>query len=122
MERLFKALAHKDRLWIVQRVAANGPTKQKDLALALGESGRKRPNRGTMSAWIKELADAGLVEHDGQQDSVRLTNDEQVGRLLTLASALTVAVTTKAQEAAEARHSELIRGITKAQNDHAAEG
>ena len=75
-----------------------------------------------MSAWIKELADAGLVEHDGQQDSVRLTNDEQVGRLLTLASALTVAVTTKAQEAAEARHSELIGGITKAQNDHAAEG
>jgi hypothetical protein len=122
MERLFKALGHKDRLWIVQRVAANGRTKQKDLAIALGESGRKRPNRGTMSAWIKELADAGLIEHDGQQDTVRLTNHEQVGRLLALASALTVAVTTKAQRAAEAQHAELMRAITKAQDDQAAEG
>ena len=121
MERLFKALT-RDRLWIVQRLAANGPTRQKDLAIALGEAGRKRPNRGVMSAWIKELVDAGLVEHDRQQDAVRLTNDEQVGRLLALASALTVAATTKAQRAAEAQHAELMRAITKAQDDQAAEG
>jgi hypothetical protein len=125
LERLFSALANKDRLWIVQRLALDGPTRQKDLMAALR---RRQPDRkalknsGVMSKWIKELVDASLVRHDGQQDAVCLTNDEQVRRLLALASALTVAATTEAQEAAEARHSELMRGITKAQNDHAAEG
>ncbi len=123
MERLFSALANRDRLWIVQRLAADGPARQKDLTTALKDRhpGRKGLNSGVMSKWIKELDDAGLVRRDGQQDAVRLTNTQQVGRLLALASALTVAATTDAQQAAEAEHAELMRAITKAQDDQVAE-
>jgi len=119
MERLFSALANKDRLWIVQRLAAEGPTRQKDLLAALRQlqPARAGLNSGMVSKWIKELEDAGLVRRDGQQDAVRLTSDEQVGRLLALASALTVATTTDAQRAAEAQHAEVMRAITKASKD-----
>ena len=48
--------------------------------------------------------------------------DRQIGRLLALASALTVAATTEAQTAAEAQHTKVMRAITMAQGDQAAEG
>jgi len=108
-------LAHKDRLWIVQYLLANGPTKQGDLISALAQSGRKDRNDGTMSTWIKELARAGLVERgDNKQDAIRVTDAKQVGGLLTLASALTLAAATEAQRAAEAQHAEIRKATTKA--------
>jgi hypothetical protein len=91
-------------------------------ALKGGGPERKGLNSGRMSNWIKELVDAGLVRQDGQQDAVCLTNDEQVARLLALASALTVAATTEAHRAAEGQHAELMKAITKAHADQAAEG
>jgi hypothetical protein len=123
MERLFKVLSHKGRLSVVEHLLANGPTKQKGLVSALIQSGRAHPNDGTMSTWITELAIAGLVEPgDSKQDPVSVAHTEQVGRLLGVASALTLAVATEAHEAAEVRHAELRRGITKAQDDQAADG
>jgi DNA-binding HxlR family transcriptional regulator len=124
MERLFSALANKDRLWIVLRLAAEGPTRQKDLLAALKQHQpeRKGLNSGVMSKWIKELKDAGLVRRDRQQDAVHLANNEQVGRLLALASALTTAATTEAQRAAEAQHDEVMRAITTVHHGQAATG
>jgi len=124
MERLFSALTNKNRLWIVQHLAAEGPAKQKDLMAALKQRHpeRKGINSGVMSKWIKELVDAGLVHRDGQQDAVHLTNNEQVGRLLALASALTIAASTEAQKAAQAQHDELMRAITKVDHGHRGEG
>ncbi len=123
MERLFKVLSHKGRLAVVEHLLANGPTKQKDLMSALAQSGCAQPNDGTMSKWITELADVGVVKPgNSKQDPVSAARTEQVGRLLGVASALTVAVTTEAQEAAEARHAKLRRGTTKAHDGQAAPG
>jgi DNA-binding HxlR family transcriptional regulator len=123
LEEIFKALGQKDRLWIVQRLLADGPTKQGDLMSALAQSGRDKLNDGSMSTLIKALVRSGLVERgDKKQDPIRVTNTEQVGRLLQLASALALAATAKAQRAAEAQHAEIRKATINATPVEAAEG
>lgn len=118
MERLFKVIAHKDRLWIVRYLLAHGPTRQKDLRAALAATGRERLNDGMVSNWVGELADVGLVQApERKQDPVCLANVEQVGGLLAIASALRLSATAAAHAEAAEQHAEVRRSVTKLHRD-----
>ncbi len=115
MEKLFSALAHADRLWVVIYLAAEGPQRQKDLIAALhGTDPTRRPiGSGAMSNLVRPLVDAGVLRRDGRNGELRLANPEQVGRLLTLASSLSVARTGESSRKADEQHAHLMRAVTR---------
>lgn len=115
MEKLFSALAHADRLWVVIYLAAEGPKRQKALIAALHDTDpTRRPiGSGAMSNLVHPLVEAGLLQRDGRNGELRLANPEQVGRLLTLASSLSVARTGESSRKADELHARLMRAITQ---------
>jgi hypothetical protein len=120
MEKLFKALSNRDALWIVLYLVAEGPHRQGDLIGALHDArpGRPARNSGSMSNLVAPLLRAGIVHKDEQTEELRLANPEQVLRLLTLASALSVATTAQSSHEADEQHARLMRAITHASADH----
>lgn len=116
MEKIFSALANPDRLWIVMYLAAQGPTRQKDLGIALAKA-QQRPEikSGPLSILVSPLLAAGLLRKDGRRGALRLSNPEQVRRLITLASAISVATANESSQAANAQHAQFMRTITQVQ-------
>jgi hypothetical protein len=114
MESVFSALANPDRLWIVMYLAAEGPTQAKDVAIALAKARhRAEIKSGPMSILVAPLLRAGVLRKDGLRDDLRLSNPEQVRRLITLASAISVATANESSQAANAQHAQLMRTITQ---------
>jgi hypothetical protein len=122
MERLFKALANRDALWIVVYLAARGPQQQKDLIAALhaARPGQPERNSGSMSNLVAPLIRAGIVERGTQTSALQLARPEQARRLLTLAAAMAVATTAEASQEADQQHASLMRAITQASDANAA--
>ena len=116
MEKIFRALGHPLRLWVVMHLAANGPTAQADLGTSLKES--KIPggdiSPGALSNLMRPLLETGMVARDRPRGPLYLVHDEQIRRLLTTASALAVATTSDTSDAAHRRHSELMRAMSTA--------
>jgi hypothetical protein len=116
MEKLFKALSNRDALWIVVYLAAKGPQRQKDLIAELhaDRPGQPARNSGSMSNLVAPLIRAGIVEREDQCSELRLASPEQTRRLLTLASAISVATAAESSREADAQHASLMRAITQA--------
>ena len=68
-----------------------------------------------MSNLVAPLLSAGLLLREGRRGPLRLSNPEQIRRLITLASALSVAGATETSRAANAQHAQLMRAITQMQ-------
>jgi len=122
MEKLFKALSNPDALWVVMYLAARGPQRQTDLIGELHDARPERPvrNSGSMSNLVAPLMRAGIVHKDENED-LRLANPEQVRRLLTLASAISVATAAESSREADEQHARLMRAITQAGTERSSE-
>jgi len=116
MDKIFHALGHPIRLWVMTYLAANGPSRQVDIlnALRASDSEAAKVSAGAMTQLLRPLLDAGLVARDRPRGPLSLVQGEQIGRLLTTASALAVATATDSSEDAHRRHSELMRAIASA--------
>jgi hypothetical protein len=117
MEKLFEALGNPSRLWVIRYLVANGPTKQIELARAFAEAGlspSSEVNGGAMSHIVKPLISAGLIHRPrrNSREPLRLRHEEQTRRLLSIASALDVAVADDSQQAANKAHAQLMRDLT----------
>jgi hypothetical protein len=123
MDKIFDALGHPLRLWILKYLASNGPTRQTDLAKAIAASGLgpSVANDGATSHLVRPLIEARLVMRDRARGPLRLRYEEQTARLLAIASALAVAIASDSRDAADASHSELIRGLTTAVEEASAD-
>lgn len=124
MEKIFAALGHSTRLWIVVYLAANGPMRQVDLLKALGQSSvtAGEMSAGSLTHLMRPLFDAGLVARDRPRGPLRLVHDEQTRRLLATASALAVAATSESSTEAQRRHAALMRAISSAVESRAEPG
>lgn len=122
MEKLFKALSNRDALWVVLYLAADGPQRQTDLIAALHDARPGRPARssGSMSNLVGPLMRAGIV-HKDENEELRLANPEQVRRLLTLASAISVATAAESNREADEKHASLMRDITQTSTERGGE-
>lgn len=124
MEKLFSALAHPDRLWIVGYLVAEGPTLQKDVQRALQEANPEQSeiNSGAMSILVTKLVDAGLVRRTGRRTPILVPNPGRVSHLLALASAIASEATADLSQKAQIQHAELMRRILSASGDLRAAG
>lgn len=116
MEELFAALSTPSRLWVLQYLAANGPTKQVELARAFAQSElgtSSNVNPGAMSHLVRSLMSVGLITRPpGSRQALRLKYEEQTRRLLSTASALSVAIAGDSHTAADRAHAQLMRDLT----------
>ena len=115
MEKLFKSLSNRDALWVVMYLIAEGPRRQADLIDALHDARPSRParNSGSMSNLVAPLLHAGIVDRDEQTEELRVANQEQIRRLLTLASAVAVATADESSREADEQHARLMEAITR---------
>lgn len=115
MEKVFSALGHPLRLWIVLQLSENGPSRQAAILAALNEAGiaGRKLNPGEMTQHLRPLFEAGLITRTPARGPIRLSQPDQIGRLLATASALAVATTEGAAEDAQRSHAQLRRGSLK---------
>ncbi|MFZ1924869.1 MAG: hypothetical protein WAU42_01880 [Solirubrobacteraceae bacterium] len=116
MEEIFAALAHSTRLWLVLYLMEHGPTRQVELGRALERAGilERSVGSGEMSQLVRPLLAAGLVVRDRPRGPLYLTKSQQIQRLITTASAISVAATSDSNDEAKQRHAQLMRGVAGA--------
>lgn len=115
MEKIFDALGHEARLWLVVYLLDHGPTKQVDLGRALEGAGilGRKVGSGDMHQFLQPLVAAGLVDRDRARGPLYVTETLQVQRMIATASALAVATTTDSNDDARERHLRLMQRLAK---------
>lgn len=112
IEEIFSLLGHSARLWIVLYILDHGPTRQVELGQALEDAkvlGQRNVGSGEVSQLVRPLLAAGLLRRDRPRGPIRLANAQQIRHLISIASAVSVAVADDSSEEAGKRHSELMR-------------
>jgi hypothetical protein len=113
MEKIFAALGHEARLWLVLYLVEHGPTKQVDLGRALENAGMlgRKVGSGDMTQFLQPVIAAGLVNRDRARGPLYVTETQQIQRMIATASALAVATTTDLSVDARERHARLMQRL-----------